>query len=153
MSYEEALNTKSDDLKMGEFRTGVNGMICKCKSDGSATIEEECAHFAGEVVFRGFIEFGGKRYVLNEIGGFRRLSDVERIFISNTVEKIRSGCFSGCAHLHEVMFESGSNLKEISGYAFSNCGIKSIQVPNTVEKIGASCFNESFIMNANLFLK
>jgi hypothetical protein len=75
---------------MGEFRTGVNGMICICKSDGTAKTEEGCAHFARDVIFRGFIEFGGKRYVLNEIDGFERLSDVARIFIPNTIEKMIS---------------------------------------------------------------
>jgi hypothetical protein len=110
---------------MVEFRGELNGVMWICKSDGTAEIEEGCARLSGDMVFRGFIEYGGRRYFLNKICGFKGL-EVVIVAIANGIKEIGADCFQECRNLSEVIFESDSGLKEIGAEAFSNCRMKAM---------------------------
>jgi hypothetical protein len=48
----------------------------------------------------------------------------------------------GCQDLSEVIFESGSNIRYISGSEFENCNrLSSICIPSPVETVGALGFS------------
>jgi hypothetical protein len=68
------------------------------------------------------------------------LSVIKSIQIPRYVEKIGNDCFRDCKNLIELIFESGSGVKEIGEFAFMSCGLKSICIPNSVEKMGDACF-------------
>jgi hypothetical protein len=53
---------------------------------------------------------------------------------------IKKYCFSGCSRLAEVIFEEGSELKEIEDSSFSSCRIQQISIPEKCSVIGDLCF-------------
>jgi hypothetical protein len=83
---------------------------------------------------------------LIEICGFSGCTSLCRIEIPSSVEKIgnvlffRCGGFYGCRSLNEVVFSSGSHLREIFG--FSGCtSLCRIEIPSSVETIGSDGFH------------
>jgi hypothetical protein len=71
--------------------------------------------------------------------------------IKNYVEIISGGYFRECKSLHEVVFESGSNLKEIGDSAFSYSGIKTIRIQSSVENIENEYFYECKSLSEVMF--
>jgi hypothetical protein len=128
-------------LQMSDFKAEVNGITYICKSDCTALAERGSGDLSKVLVFRGFIELNGNRYVLKKMNkyGFAEWV-IESIGIPSNLEVIRERCFSCCKSFSEFIFESGSKLKEIGKSAFYECGIKSVQIPNNVEIIGEECF-------------
>lgn len=51
-------------------------------------------------------------------------------------------CFGCCAYLQSVMFERGSNLKNIEKGAFLHCGLNEIRIPANMEVIAEECFSQ-----------
>ena len=77
---------------------------------------------------------------------FESSEEIESITIPATLEVIGSSAFRFCENLSEVKFEEGSNLKEIKGIAFYNCGsMKSIYLPEGLESIGYDAFRGVYL--------
>jgi hypothetical protein len=124
---------------MSESKTQLHGLKYLCRSDGTVIIEGTSGEVVQDLVPAVFVEIQGKRMTLKEIGGFVQWNGL-KIVIPHNVEKIGTNCFGDCKSLCEVIFEFGSNLKEIEGQAFYCSSIKSIEIPNEVDKIGEYCF-------------
>jgi hypothetical protein len=73
------------------------------------------------------------------MGGWS-FSGLRSLKIPASVEKIRSMCFYECDHLENVTFESGSRLKEMGGWSFSDTPLHLLEIPASVEKIENMCF-------------
>lgn len=63
------------------------------------------------------------------------------ITIPKEVENIGTWCLADCANLSSVVFETGSNLKTISNYAFRGIPISSITLPEGVTTLGIDSFS------------
>lgn len=63
------------------------------------------------------------------------------ITIPKEVEDIGTWCFADCANLSSVVFETGSNLKTISNFAFRGIPISSITLPEGVTTLGIDAFS------------
>ena len=50
-------------------------------------------------------------------------SDIEKVFIPNTVKKLGEEAFAMCACLSEIVFESDSRLERIEAGCFSRCNL------------------------------
>ena len=66
-------------------------------------------------------------------------SNIEKVTMPSTLEKIGGGAFWGCKNLKKVTLNEG--LKEIEQVAFAGAGIEEITIPTTVEEIGERAFN------------
>ena len=67
-------------------------------------------------------------------------SDIEKVFIPNTVRELGSRAFSDCARLREVVFEPGSQLETIGSYCFERCGLREFVAPESVKDVGFGTF-------------
>jgi hypothetical protein len=78
---------------------------------------------------------------LKKISGFRKCTSLCRIEIPSSVEVIQTSGFFGCTSLNELIFSSGSHLREICG--FCECtSLCRIEIPSSVEVIGPSGFRD-----------
>ena len=78
--------------------------------------------------------------VLNNILCFS--SDLESVFVPNTVRWIGNGAFYHCTNLKEVIFENNSELREIRYISFGECPkIEKLIIPPSVTKIGEDAFS------------
>ena len=68
------------------------------------------------------------------------MSDIEKVFIPNTVRELENNAFSYCRKLREIIFESGSQLEKIGKECFFNCGLEEVTVPKSVCSIGRCAF-------------
>ena len=66
-------------------------------------------------------------------------SNIEKVTMPSTLEKIGGGAFWGCKNLKKVTLNEG--LKEIEQVAFAGAGIEELRMPSTVEEIGERAFN------------
>lgn len=68
-----------------------------------------------------------------------RYSDIESIYIPDSVKHIYMDCFSDCVNLKDVRLSS--NLDKISGGTFSGCvSLESIDIPGSVTEIISHAF-------------
>jgi hypothetical protein len=66
---------------------------------------------------------------------------LKSISIPASVESLGEECFSGCATLSSLTFESESKLVRIQTRTFANSEkLKSISIPASVESLGDECF-------------
>lgn len=65
---------------------------------------------------------------------------LEKVEISNNIEKIGESAFAFCPNLETVIFESNSKLTKIGIGAFNDTNIKNITIPSSVTAIGAYVF-------------
>ena len=68
------------------------------------------------------------------------MSDIKKVFISNTVRELGENAFCGCEKLHEVIFEPDSQLETIGESCFSNCELEEVTIPKSVCSIGYCAF-------------
>jgi hypothetical protein len=67
--------------------------------------------------------------------------NAQEVTISNTIETLSAGCFSGCRKVCKVAFESDSRVSCIGDSAFYPCSrLSSICIPASVERLGKECF-------------
>jgi hypothetical protein len=65
----------------------------------------------------------------------------ETVTIPNTIEELNAGCFYGCEHILNVVFEARSRLCRVKECAFASCSsLSSICIPSSVEELGGQCF-------------
>jgi hypothetical protein len=95
-----------------------------------------------ELALPSYVDFDGKRYVVEEVSGFREWYGI-KVTIPNNVEKLGYVCFSYCNSLSEVVFESEFEFKEIGKAAFYESYVRPMQITNNSEKIGDTYFYES----------
>ncbi len=81
---------------------------------------------------------------------FDGCSALESITIPASITTIGTGTattatyvFRNCISLTTVIFEEGSDLTTINGYAFNNCGFTSITLPESLKTIGNNAFRGS----------
>ena len=93
----------------------------------------------GAIVIPETVDDKGTKYTVKRIArdSFYECM-IESVEIPNTVERIGSRAFCGCANLKEVTFPS--SLKEIGVSAFARTGLTRIDVPNNVTTIEESAF-------------
>lgn len=65
-----------------------------------------------------------------------------KVVIPAHVKKIGFAAFAGKFNITEVLFEEGSQLEEISDWAFGGTSIEKINIPSTVKTIGAGAFGD-----------
>lgn len=81
-------------------------------------------------------------------------SDITEIEIPANIEEIEASCFCRFESLSSVTFASGSVLKRIGDYAFSECeSLRSIKIPASVEEIKNNCFCECSALSRVVFAK
>ena len=108
---------------------------------------------------------GGRIHIGTEVicdYAFAKWTDLEEIYVPNTIKKIGEGAFMGCTNLKRIVIPEGveiieentfadchwledvslpSTLKEIKPYAFENCySLINIIIPNSVH----TCPREAF---------
>lgn len=72
---------------------------------------------------------------------FLNCNSLTRMTIPNNVIEILDNAFANCNKLEKVVFETGSNLKEIGDYAFYDCRtLTTITIPSSVISIGNAAF-------------
>jgi hypothetical protein len=71
--------------------------------------------------------------------------------IPNNVEVLRSNCFSRCASLSSMTFESISHLTRIESDVFYESSLESILIPNNVEILGSNCFSRCESLSSMTF--
>lgn len=81
---------------------------------------------------------------LESIGlcAFEKAVNLKSVYIPASVVEIEAHAFDGCQSLTNVIFESGSNLQEISGNSFSKTAITEIDIPDSVVMINVSAFSD-----------
>ena len=76
-----------------------------------------------------------------DIEAFYKCENLERVFIPESVKRIRKGAFRDCFSLKDIELPNG--LSEIEEYTFSRCeSLKYIRIPEGVTKIGRGAFSE-----------
>ena len=86
--------------------------------------------------------------IVSDYGAFSGCISLTSIEIPASVGIIEAAAFKRCTRLTTVIFEKGSQLKTIGGGsngsshhgAFSDCPIRSIEIPASVETIGEAAF-------------
>jgi hypothetical protein len=74
-------------------------------------------------------------------GEYGRATCIKSVWVPSSIVTLADHCFSGCAGLSFIAFESGSQVSQISESAFSNCpSLSSICIPSSVDVIGQFCF-------------
>ena len=75
-----------------------------------------------------------------------RNTKITEIVIPKSVKIIESSAFWGCRGLHKVVFDKGSEIKDIGKDIFSGCAnLKEISLPEGLENIGGGCFKNTGI--------
>ena len=69
-----------------------------------------------------------------------RKSDIEKVFISNTIRELGDSAFCFCHKLREVVFEPGSRLETIGVSCFESCRLETVTIPKSVRSIGRCAF-------------
>ena len=74
-------------------------------------------------------------------GAFKGVTDLKKIIIPASVEKIGQHAFQGCTSLVEVEFKSGSNLTTLDFYTFDSCkNLTTINLPESITRINDYVF-------------
>ena len=109
--------------------------------------------FAGTVLIEKINLFGN----ITSIGkyAFQGCRDLSSINIPASVTTIDNYAFEGCSYLAKgLVFDQGSTLSKINGYAFANSGIQELTLPSTVTEIGNRAFKgsaiEKIVLSASL---
>ncbi|MCI6509250.1 MAG: leucine-rich repeat domain-containing protein, partial [Bacilli bacterium] len=84
------------------------------------------------------IEFNGTSYNVTSIYNLGSPKILTKITIQEGITSIGFYAFNGCTNLREVNLPN--TLQEISQFAFSSSGIKSINIPGSVNTIGQGAF-------------
>ena len=104
------------------------------------------ASYNGDVTIPATIVHHGQEYNVTEIGtrAFDH-SHIGDLRIANTIRIIRDAAFFG-AQIDRILFEKESELKEIYGFAFQACEIKSgqLNLPEGLEYIPAYTFYNTY---------
>ena len=72
---------------------------------------------------------------------FSECKNLETITLGNGVQSIGNSAFNNCSKLETINFAVDSHLTFIDGYAFYNCGLKSVTLPNSVTTLGETIFS------------
>ena len=71
-------------------------------------------------------------------------TEIDRVFIPATVEKIGTAAFKGCANIFDVEFEDGTKPLEIGESAFEGCkALREIDLPGRANRFLRACFKNS----------
>lgn len=73
-------------------------------------------------------------------------SGIKSVSLPDSVKKIGSGAFEGCAKLKSVSF--GNGVTEIESYAFGSTGLETVEIPANVAKIGGQAFEKNASLTA-----
>lgn len=79
------------------------------------------------------------------VRGFEN-SGIKSVSLPDSVKKIGSGAFGGCARLKSVSF--GNGVTEIESYAFNSTGLETVEIPANVAKIGGQAFENNASLTA-----
>lgn len=71
--------------------------------------------------------------------------------IPRNVVVVDSHCLSDCENLSNMIFEDGSRLVRIEGFAFAQCPLRSARIPRNSHAVCAPCFSYSGFESPMLF--
>lgn len=71
---------------------------------------------------------------------FAECHKITEITIPASVETIEQGAFQWCSKLQKVIFEQGSQLREIDKDTFSDCDLRELKLPDGIVNIYAGAF-------------
>ncbi|MDD3077537.1 MAG: leucine-rich repeat domain-containing protein [Paludibacter sp.] len=104
-----------------------------------------------EIIPYAFVNNFYKQIILSEVekirtGAFYQCSELEYIFINNSVYDISGSAFSKCRKLEYVNFQEGSKLQSIKANTFSECYKlnKFDNFPEHIKYIGDYAFNNCY---------
>jgi hypothetical protein len=63
------------------------------------------------------------------------------LILPQSLEVIGDSCFGDCTELTEIIFEDGSQLREIGTWAFSESGLLRVLVPRATRVLKKGCFS------------
>ena len=95
----------------------------------------------GKLIIPRTVSDGTNKYVVTRIGAgsFKNNSELDSVFIPNSVNSIGSLSFAYCNHLKFI--DLPNSLKNISNHAFYLCSrLQSITIPNSVTSLGNFAF-------------
>ena len=98
--------------------------------------------YKGDITIPGTFTYQGKQYTVKEIGSSAfKGSDIDLLKIPKTVESLAFGSCSS-AKIGTILFEKGSQLKTVGGWAFNGGMIKSLglDVPDGTTELGNCAF-------------
>ncbi len=80
---------------------------------------------------------------------FFKDSDIEYVYIPDSVKIIESHAFEGCKKLESIILPK--NLEKIGNYVFAKSGIRQIMFPDNIKSVPAYCFAFcTFLQKINL---
>ena len=112
-------------------------------NDGEATVTSRNSRgnsYKDDVVVPNSVVFENKEYPVTVIGEEAfKLSQLNTLIIGKNVRLIESGAFTQC-HVDNLLFEEGTNLKELASWAFNLADIPVLKLPEGLEIINACAF-------------
>ncbi len=95
--------------------------------------------YAGDIVIKDKIEYGGKTYIVSSIASVFKDSEITSVSIADGVATISRGCFSGCKNLKTAKFPA--DLVTFTGDMFANCtSLEEFEIPGTVKEVASNQF-------------
>lgn len=129
----------------GEMEEGVvliDGMYYRFNDD-EATVTNRNSRgnsYSGNVVIPSSVTYEGKEYQVTIIGEEAfKLSQLNTLIVGKNIRLIDVGAFMQC-HVDNLVFEEGSNLKELASWAFNLADIPVLKLPEGLEILGACAF-------------
>lgn len=105
--------------------------------DGCAVIEGYSGNPTDELEIPS--EIDGYSVVAVADRAFSGQTDMKKLVLPDTVERVGDYSFYGCVSLKKV--DLGGSLKTLGDYSFADCDyLRSVQTPSTLEQIGVSAF-------------
>ncbi len=138
-------NTNSDDPdqpKDDEYTDEQHVVYRLYPADMTASVKSG-KHCTDTISIPSAIVVNEQKYYVNSIEGsaFSKAENLNYVRIGKSIRSIWGSAFADCWSLHGVEFEAGSELKTISGWAFYNTALDSIDVPAGVTEISEGAFS------------
>lgn len=133
--------TDTPDNSGGEEIVIPEGLNFAPVEEGSFSVLVEGQHYAGEELVIPATSPDGS--IVVEIGsfGFWKLTNLKKVTLPATIEKINASAFEGCTALTEIVLPG--SVERIGLSAFEGCtSLSSVTIPNSIFSIGSDAFKD-----------
>ena len=139
-----------------EGAVDVNGIVYfldETTHTASVTFRNDRYDFyKGDITIPGTFTYQGQQYTVKEIGSNAfQGSNIDVLKIPKTVESLAFASFTS-AKIGTILFEKGSQLKSVGGWAFNGARFNSlgIDLPEGTEELSRSSFQSCFLTRISL---
>ena len=148
--YEFANNHINDELDEGKIEyNGIYYTLDTTTKEATVTYKNEKKNsYSGDVNIPSTFNYEGVEYKVAAIGyeaflGHQR--NLKTIYVPETVKVLDAGCFS--CNVENIIFAKNSNIRNISGFAFNGCQIRSLELPEGVTTLEGNSFQSCTVEN------